>query len=177
MITNQHVSTQVLRDTAAKMILAARTAPKAKGKDLLFTAIMEQESIGKIAAFLIRTGKEKDLSFFQRDGRNLQETKVMVMLGTPIEPLQVPNCGFCGFPSCDEKNEYQNIPCSFNSGDLGIAVGSAASVAMDHRVDNRILFTAGKAAIECGILPPEIKIAYGIPLSATGKNPFFDRKK
>jgi uncharacterized ferredoxin-like protein len=52
---------------------------------------------------------------------------------------------------------------------------SAVSVAMDHRVDNRIMYSAGKAAIEAGLFGPEVKIAYGIPLSATGKNPFFDR--
>jgi uncharacterized ferredoxin-like protein len=38
------------------------------------------------------------------------------------------------------------------------------------------MFTAGKAALELGIFPVPVKVAYGIPLSATGKNPFFDRK-
>jgi len=27
-----------------------------------------------------------------------------------------------------------------------------------------------------GLLGPEIKLVYGIPLSVSGKNPFFDRK-
>lgn len=65
--------------------------------------------------------------------------------------------------------------CSFNSGDLGIAVGSAVSVATDHRVDNRIMYSAGKAALELGLLGDGVAIAFGVPLSATGKNPFFDR--
>ncbi|MDT8308711.1 MAG: ferredoxin domain-containing protein, partial [Bacteroidales bacterium] len=56
------------------------------------------------------------------------------------------------------------------------AVGSAISVAMDHRVDNRIMYTAGIAAVEMKMLGEAVKIAYGIPLSATSKNPFFDRK-
>lgn len=43
-------------------------------------------------------------------------------------------------------------------------------------IDNRIMFTAGKAALELGCFPGTVKVAYGIPLSATGKNPFFDRK-
>jgi uncharacterized ferredoxin-like protein len=38
------------------------------------------------------------------------------------------------------------------------------------------MYSAGKAAIELGLLGTEVKVAYGIPLSATGKNPFFDRK-
>ena len=65
--------------------------------------------------------------------------------------------------------------CSFNVGDLGIAVGSAAAMAADFRIDNRIMYTAGKAAIELGMLGEDVKIAYGIPLAAKGKNPFFER--
>lgn len=176
MIDNQQVSKQALRDVATKMTLAARTAPKAKGKDFLYTAVVEKETIELLSQYMINTGREKGLYIFERDGLNLKHIQIMVVLGTSIQALNVPNCGFCGFPSCEEKQQAPHIPCTFNSGDLGIATGSAVSVAMDHRVDNRILFTAGKAAIETGIIPKEIKIAYGIPLSATGKNPFFDRK-
>jgi uncharacterized ferredoxin-like protein len=82
----------------------------------------------------------------------------------------------CGFSDCTEKELHPNHPCVFNSGDLGIAVGSAASVAMDCRVDNRILYTAGQALLEMGVLGKDVKIAYGIPLGISGKNPFFDRK-
>lgn len=85
-------------------------------------------------------------------------------------------CGMCGFQDCTEKDKHPDHPCVFNTGDLGIAIGSAVSVAMDHRVDNRIMYTVGQAVLEMGILGSEIKIAYGIPLSASGKNPFFDRR-
>ena len=80
------------------------------------------------------------------------------------------------YKNCDEKNEHPNQPCAFNTGDLGIAIGSAVSVAMDNRVDNRIMYTVGQAAIEMGILGKDVKIIYGIPLSVSSKNPFFDRK-
>ncbi|MCK4639266.1 MAG: ferredoxin domain-containing protein, partial [Bacteroidales bacterium] len=46
----------------------------------------------------------------------------------------------------------------------------------DNRVDNRIMYTAGQAVIELGLLGEDVKIVYVIPLSATSKNPFFDRK-
>ena len=65
--------------------------------------------------------------------------------------------------------------CSFNAGDLGIAVGSAAAMAADLRIDNRIMYTAGKDAVELGLLGEDVLIAYGLPLAAKGKNPFFDR--
>jgi len=65
--------------------------------------------------------------------------------------------------------------CSFNVGDLGIALGSAVALAADLRIDNRIMYTAGKAALELGLLGEAVELAYGIPLAARGKNPFFDR--
>jgi len=37
------------------------------------------------------------------------------------------------------------------------------------------MFTVGKAALSLGLLP-EAHTAYGLPLSASGKSPFFDRK-
>jgi len=52
----------------------------------------------------------------------------------------------------------------------------SAAVATAHHADNRMMFSFGKSAIEAGLLPPEMKLAVGLPLSATGKSPFFDRK-
>jgi uncharacterized ferredoxin-like protein len=43
-------------------------------------------------------------------------------------------------------------------------------------VDNRVFFSAGRAALNLKTLGPEVRIAYGIPLSVDGKNIFFDRK-
>jgi glycerol-3-phosphate dehydrogenase subunit C len=38
--------------------------------------------------------------------------------------------------------------CAFNSHDLGIAVGSAVSIAADFHADNRVMYSLGKAAVE-----------------------------
>ena len=81
----------------------------------------------------------------------------------------------CGFLNCAEKDKHKDIPCVFNVGDLGIALGSAVSVAADHRVDNRVMYSAGMAARDMGLLGEDVKVAYAIPLSALSKNPFFDR--
>jgi uncharacterized ferredoxin-like protein len=61
--------------------------------------------------------------------------------------------------------------------DLGIAIGSAVSTASVLKIDNRIMLSIGLAAVNLKILGKDVKIAYGIPLSISGKNPFFDRKK
>lgn len=57
--------------------------------------------------------------------------------------------------------------------DLGIAVSSAVSVAAMDKVDNRVMFSIGKAAAEMGYA--ENVLWLGIPLSVSGKNIFFDR--
>ena len=58
--------------------------------------------------------------------------------------------------------------------DLGIALGSAVKVASELNVDNRIMYSIGRAAMKMGLLKAdEIQ---GIPLSVKGKNIFFDRK-
>jgi len=48
---------------------------------------------------------------------------------------------------------------------------------MDSRIDNKVLYTAGQAILRMGILEDDVKIVYAIPLSVSGKNPFFDRKQ
>ncbi|MDX9802289.1 MAG: ferredoxin domain-containing protein, partial [Spirochaetia bacterium] len=58
-----------------------------------------------------------------------------------------------------------------------IAIGSAVSAAMDSRIDNRVIYTAGQAVLRMGILEDDVKIAYAVPLSVSSKNPFFDRKQ
>ncbi|MGO8930287.1 MAG: DUF2148 domain-containing protein [Limisphaerales bacterium] len=60
--------------------------------------------------------------------------------------------------------------------DLGIAAGSAASIAADARVDTRLMFSVGKAILALGLLGRRVKLALGIPVSITRKSPFFDRK-
>ena len=60
--------------------------------------------------------------------------------------------------------------------DLGIAVGSAVKTAQIHNVDNRVMYSGGVAALNLGLFGKECTVAYAIPLSATGKNIFFDRE-
>lgn len=103
-------------------------------------------------------------------------SEVVVLIGTRISAIGVNQCGLCGFKDCDEKNRYSEHPCAFNTGDLGIAVGSAVSTAADCRVDNRIMYSVGKAVRELKLMGDDIKIIMAIPLSCRGKSPFFDRK-
>lgn len=165
-----------LREIASKMVVAARTAPKARGIDTFEIKLIEGDSINKMAEKMGRIANEDDFPIFKRDAENILNSPVVFLIGTRIKSIGLKKCGMCGFANCEEKNKHPLVPCVFNTGDLGIAVGSAVSVCMDNRVDNRIMYTIGQAAMELEIFDTQVRIAYGIPLSATSKNPFFDRK-
>lgn len=160
---------------AEEMCLAAHTAPKAKGYDFIEAKVVTESELKKLSQKMLEIGEREQHPTFLRDGQNILSAAAVVLIGTKIKTIGLKYCGYCGFEDC-VACEQAGAVCAYNSGDLGIAVGSAVSVAMDHRLDNRIMYTAGKGAIAAGLFGPEIKIAYGIPLSATGKNPFFDRK-
>ena len=174
LIMNEMVENDGLIHAAKNLCVAARTAPKGKGKDLLVTAVATEDDKQRLQQQMRRIGERDGIPFFLRDAANLDHAPLVVLLGTRKEPLNIPACGFCGFVDCNSMTAAGGT-CSFNAGDLGIAVGSAAALAADLRIDNRIMYTAGKAAIELGMLGEDVKIAYGIPLAAKGKNPFFDR--
>jgi uncharacterized ferredoxin-like protein len=177
-IHEKELREQAIIEVAKKMMTAARTAPKARGVDNVVVALLTKDAIRKVSDKMKEMARRGDLpDFFWRDAVNILSADAMVILGTRIQSMGLSLCGMCGFPNCAEKNKHPDHPCVFNAGDLGIAIGSAVSVAMDHRVDNRIMYTVGQALLEMGVMGEEIKIIYGIPLSISGKNPFFDRKK
>jgi len=176
MLKEEKIREEVLKDIAKKMLIAARTAPKGRGTDTFEFALVEGDEIKKISEKLKEMGEKLDIHSFKRDADNILSSPVMLLLGTRISAMGLKKCGMCGFKNCDEKNKHKDIPCVYNTGDLGIAIGSAVSVALDNRVDNRIMYTVGQAVIEMKLLGDDIKVVYAIPLSATSKNPFFDRK-
>jgi uncharacterized ferredoxin-like protein len=165
-----------LLEAAKDMAVAARTAPKGRGRDRLHLLILTDTEKDAVAEKMAVIGRTHDIAFFRRDAENVLNAPVLLLIGTETAPMEVSPCGYCGLADCRENREKGDIPCAFSSGDLGIAVGSAAALASGRHIDNRIMFSAGKAALESGMFSSAVKIAYGLPLSATGKNPFFDRK-
>ena len=98
----------------------------------------------------------------------------MLVIGVKNNPSGL-NCGFCGHPTCEEMVKHK-ATCAYNPIDLGIACSSAAGVASDFHADNRIMYSIGRACLDLKFFSQTVKQALGIPLSVTGKNPFFDRK-
>lgn len=166
---------KVIERVAEFMCASARTAPKAKGIDNIVTAIITGKDKERLADEMERIGKEKKKKSFLRDSENIKKASLLVLIGTKARPIGLEVCGLCGFKNCKELEEAGGI-CAFNSGDLGIAIGSAVSLASNFHIDNRIMYTAGIAALNLKLLGEDVRIAFGIPLSISGKNPFFDRR-
>ncbi len=177
-IKESKVKESTLENIGKQMMIAARTAPKGKGKDTLEMMLLTGNEIQSLSDKLNIMGKELNVDFYKRDAENLNLCGAVLLIGTEIKTLGLNEiCQLCGFENCKEKEKHPNTPCVFNTSDLNIAIGSAVSLAADLRVDNRIMFSLGKAALEMKLFEKNIKIAFGIPISATSKNPFFDRKK
>ncbi len=174
-VTSQESENYGIRVTATLMCTAARTAPKAKGIDNIVTALVDKQDKQKLVDTMREIAADFNNETFARDAEAVEKCPILVLIGTKLSPINLRLCGLCGFKDCVQCVEKGGL-CIFNPGDLGIAVGSAVSVAANHRVDNRIMYTVGFTAVKLKLLGEEVKIAYGIPLSATGKNPFFDRK-
>lgn len=164
-------------DTAALMCAAARTAPKTKGLDNIVTLVLTGEDKDLLCDTMVAIGHEvygDADTHYVRDAANVRKAQAVVLIGVKRHRYGLPNCGMCGFINCDAC-AAANANCAFAPIDLGIALGSAVSVATDLRIDNRIMFSIGKAAEKLQLLEGSI-IWQGIPLSVSGKNVFFDRK-
>jgi uncharacterized ferredoxin-like protein len=168
----QTIKKQALDDIARYMCLSARTAPKAKGRDNLVIITLTPKERRKIILEMKRIGREQSRPGCVRDAENIKKADSIVVIGTKKSPMGL-NCGFCGYPTCKALVEAKGA-CSYNAIDLGIALGSAASIAANFHADNRLMYSIGKAAMTLGLMG-KCAMAIGIPLSASGKNPFFDR--
>lgn len=155
-----------------QMMTAARTAPKGKGIDIIEVAMVTDEDVKRLSEELVILSGEIGLKFFLRDADNILQAEAVMIAGTR-QQVQGLNCAHCGFPTCMEKPEA--VPCAINSVNLGIAIGSACATASDWRLDTRVMFSAGLAAQRLGMLG-DCKCVMAIPVSASSKNPFFDRK-
>jgi uncharacterized ferredoxin-like protein len=161
---------------AHQMMVAARTAPKGKGRDTLEMLIIDGDNIKALSQQLHLMGDQLKVEFYHRDADNILNAEAILLIGTRIETLGLNEiCQLCGFDNCTEKEKSPNTPCVFNTGDLNLAIGSAVSLAADMRVDNRIMFSVGKAAQAIKLFDNDVKIVYGIPIAISSKNPFFDR--
>jgi len=171
-----------LLNVAKLMLISARTAPKSGGRDDVETLLVYGEDKDKIAKEMEKIGKERNIQGFLRDSKNVRDSTAVVLIGVEGTKSYGLDCGGCGYPTCDSFNkakrskglDFTGPNCIFKSLDLGIALGSAVKTAMDHNVDNRIMYRIGTAAMRLK-LTKKSSIVMGIPISSKGKAIYFDR--
>lgn len=171
----QAVERAILR-CAEDMCAAAQSAPKACGLDSIVTGVLTGDDVAALAAEMERI--ESDVPncrpIFCRDARLVAPCPAVVLIGTLRHLRRLVPCGLCGFENCAAAVAAGGH-CCFDDVDLGIAIGSAAAVAADRRIDNRVLYTAGYAAMRLGLLGKDTATVVAIPLNVQPRNPFFVR--
>jgi uncharacterized ferredoxin-like protein len=168
-----------LKTIAELMSVAARTAPKSAGQDFVKIAIVGKESLGKLAEAMVAYGVKSGKKNFDRDARSVKNSEAVLLLGIKDARTIGLNCGACGHPECKqlpaaiEGPEFKGPHCAYRLIDLGIALGSAVKTASLLNADNRIMYRVGVIARQMKLIDADLVL--GIPISATGKNIYFDR--
>lgn len=172
-----------VKQIAELMLVSARTAPKSGGVDDILTAIVYGEEKEALAVEMDKIAGERDIEGFRRDAQNVGDSEVVVLIGARGTRKFRLNCGACGYSSCTDfekartklGTDFDGPTCIFKALDLGIALGSAVKTASTLNADNRVMYRIGTAAKRLNYMP-EASIIMGIPLSARGKNIYFDRR-
>lgn len=185
-MTQNAVQNAVLM-VAELMALSARTAPKGRGQDSIEIKIVADKELSELSKEMSRLGESRGIKFFLRDAANVEKSDACLLIGCRAENIVGLDCGGCGYSSCKEmlcaqkdfsvkepQKSFHGPNCIIKMADLGIALGSAAKTASLHNVDNRIMFSAGVAALSLKWLEGCL-VAYAIPLKASGKSIYFDR--
>jgi len=171
---------QALQLVADLMAISARTAPKSAGQDFIELKAIHGAELHRLARAMEKYGEDTGKRNFDRDGRNVADSEAMLLVGLNGAKILGLNCGACGQDRCADLPEPREGPefrgpfCAWRLVDLGIALGSAVKTASILNADNRIMYRAGVLARKLGIMNADVVI--GIPLAATGKNIYFDRK-
>lgn len=160
--------------TADLMAAAARTAPKGSGKDKVVTAVISGKEKDELSRIMREIAEKDAEEFIVRDAGNVDKSPAVVAIGVRSAPFGLNHCSMCGFQNCSEMVKH-NANCAFNITDLGIAIGSAVSVAARHHIDNRVMYSAGKGIRLMRIFPKDVRVCYGIPLYTGAKSIYFDR--
>lgn len=160
-------------DAARQIMVAARTAPKSRGVDLVEICTVTGDEKQRIVDEMRRIAEKENIPFFNRDALNLELAQAVVLIGSHRRNLSL-NCGRCGFPTCEAKPIA--VPCVFNTVDVGIAIGSACRTAMKLCVDSRVMYSVGRAAQVLGYPDKDSDYVCALVLSVSSKSPFFDRK-
>lgn len=176
------------------MEVSARTAPKAGGIDKIETRVLTGDELENLGDEMIKYGEESGKDKFDRDAENVRNSQAVLLVSLKNPGLCLLDCGACGYFNCkdfeirsskgtvdfdpeadeEEEPEFEGPNCAWRLIDLGIALGSAAKTAGIFNADNRIMYRVGVVAKRIDLI--EGNVVVGVPVSASGKNIYFDRE-
>lgn len=160
-------------DIAQKMLVAARTAPKGKGIDVLECAVVNGDEKEALAVAMETIGKERGHAFFLRDAGCVRTCQCVVLVGTrpkdsifELRLLRVPR------PAARSPPKH-------------LARSMWSMWASRSALPSRVRKPTGSIRASCSPLAlPLNTLAYlvkvfsqvlAIPVSISSKSPFFDR--
>jgi uncharacterized ferredoxin-like protein len=168
------------------MAAAARTAPKAGGKDFLEIVVVTADGELKRIAAAMReyAPRSANEAFWLRDAGNIENSQALLLIGLAKPVTAGYDCGACGAPTSAEfaktrtlvakEMGYTGPHCAMRMIDIGVALASAAKAAGLLSADNPVQQRVGAAARAMGLIKGEVVL--GIPVSITGKSIYFDRQ-
>jgi len=164
LIDREELLKEGVLEAARLMALSAVTAPKARGVDNVVVRVLhEPGELEALAKALEEMALEYE-DFFARDAESVRKSSAVLLVGCRVVPLGL-----------KQPKEYKaDVDLVMSLINLGIAVGSAVKTASLLNVDNRVMYTVGLAAQRLGLVDADYVI--GVPLSASAKSPYFDRK-
>jgi len=162
-----------IKAAAELMAISARTAPKAKGEDLIEVKILYGKQVEELAKAMVKYGEAENEAMWKRDGNCVLRSPAVLLVGVR-DPSVGPDGQKKTQPPAKVKGDlFAEDERVKKCIDLGIALGSAAKTASMLNVDNRIMWRPGEMARRLGMLNALVVIA--IPISAYGKSIYFDR--
>ena len=110
MIENErNIRRNLVIEAAHQLMIAARTAPKAKGCDIIEIALVSDRSdLEALAAEMRRQADITGMKFLLRDADNILAGEAVLLIGSHALPQSL-NCAYCGYESCALKPDY--VPC------------------------------------------------------------------
>lgn len=155
-IGSEEAEAEAALEAAKLMVASARTAPKARGIDKITAAIVTGEDKERLAERMtLIPALPMPEERLRRQVMNVKNADAVVLIGAKTDDVK------------DENDRVMRLV------DLGIAIGSAVKTASMLNIDNRVMFTVGKAAQDLKLI--EGDVVFGIPVSVRGSNIFFDR--
>ena len=84
-INERDLRHQSVVEAAHRMMTAARTAPKAKGVDIIEIALVEErEDLEKLAEAMRRRSEETGFKFLLRDADNILQGEAVILIGRAL---------------------------------------------------------------------------------------------